>query len=196
MRGRRWATRRAARMRDERDWTTRKYAMWERGEKLPSQTPSPRMRCPCVQQFDSHRLEQTLIHIPHIAEHQREVRNRSTLNPEKAARKLLEIANAVEPVQDGWIHIEKINAPFLNEYGSPAEYKQARARYRKSFSPRIVWMCNTARTMRAVKLVYTLRCRRCTIAAPYEPLQLRRAYSRDRRFSSRFFAKQRCGPEG
>jgi hypothetical protein len=30
-----------------------------------------------------------------------------------AARKLLEITNAVEAVQDGRIQIEKINAPFL-----------------------------------------------------------------------------------
>ena len=34
-------------------------------------------------------------------------------DPEKAARKLLEIANAVEAVQDGRIYIELINAPFL-----------------------------------------------------------------------------------
>ena len=34
-------------------------------------------------------------------------------DPEKAARKLVEIANTIEPVQDGRIHIEKINAPFL-----------------------------------------------------------------------------------
>jgi hypothetical protein len=34
-------------------------------------------------------------------------------DPEKAARRLLEIANTVEPVQDGRIHIEKINGPFL-----------------------------------------------------------------------------------
>ena len=33
-------------------------------------------------------------------------------DPEKAARKLLEIANAADAVQDGRIHIEKINAPF------------------------------------------------------------------------------------
>ena len=33
-------------------------------------------------------------------------------DPEKAARKLLEIANSVEAV-DGRIHIEKINAPML-----------------------------------------------------------------------------------
>jgi hypothetical protein len=44
-------------------------------------------------------------------------------DPEAAARKLLEIANSVEPVQDGRIHIEKINWPFLSEFkGSPAEY--------------------------------------------------------------------------
>ena len=43
-------------------------------------------------------------------------------DPEKAARKLLEIANATEAVQDGRIRIEKINAPFLQAGGSPAEY--------------------------------------------------------------------------
>jgi hypothetical protein len=43
-------------------------------------------------------------------------------NPEKAARRILEIANAVEPVQ-GRIHIEKINEPFLfRDGGSPTEY--------------------------------------------------------------------------
>jgi hypothetical protein len=45
-------------------------------------------------------------------------------DPEVAARKLLEIANATEAVQDGRIHIEKINGPFLfMEGGTPAEYK-------------------------------------------------------------------------
>ncbi|WP_439372885.1 hypothetical protein [Bradyrhizobium sp. DASA03120] len=34
-------------------------------------------------------------------------------DPEIAARKLVEIAADIEPVQDGRIHIEKINAPFL-----------------------------------------------------------------------------------
>ena len=44
-------------------------------------------------------------------------------DPEKAARKLLEIANSVETVQDGRIHIEKINPPFLfREHATPAEY--------------------------------------------------------------------------
>ncbi|WP_312014915.1 hypothetical protein [Bradyrhizobium sp. AUGA SZCCT0169] len=45
-------------------------------------------------------------------------------DPEKAARKLLEIANTIEAIQeDGRIHIEKINAPMLYKEGaSPAEY--------------------------------------------------------------------------
>lgn len=34
-------------------------------------------------------------------------------NPEAAARKLVEIAKGIEAVQDGPIHIEKLNAPFL-----------------------------------------------------------------------------------
>ena len=44
------------------------------------------------------------------------------LIPDKAARKLIEIANSVEAVQDGRIHIEKINEPFLRAGGSPTEY--------------------------------------------------------------------------
>jgi hypothetical protein len=43
-------------------------------------------------------------------------------DPEKAARRILEIANAVEPIQ-GRIHIEQINEPLLfRDRGSPAEY--------------------------------------------------------------------------
>jgi hypothetical protein len=34
-------------------------------------------------------------------------------DPENAARKLVEIANSVEAVQDGRIYIELINGPFL-----------------------------------------------------------------------------------
>ena len=41
---------------------------------------------------------------------------RPLADPEVAARKLLEIANSVEPVQDGRFHIEKINWPFLSEW--------------------------------------------------------------------------------
>ena len=52
------------------------------------------------------------------------VEPRPYADPEVAARKLLEIANATEAVQDGRIHIERINGPFLYEHkGSPAEYK-------------------------------------------------------------------------
>ena len=51
------------------------------------------------------------------------VADRPYADPEKAARKLLEIANATEAVQDGRIHIEKISAPFLSrERATPAEY--------------------------------------------------------------------------
>ena len=45
-------------------------------------------------------------------------------DPAAAARKLVELANAFEPVQDGRIYIEKINEPFLYQLkGTPAEYK-------------------------------------------------------------------------
>jgi hypothetical protein len=48
--------------------------------------------------------------------------DRPYAEPEKAARRLLEIANVVEPVQ-GRIHIEKINEPFLfKDKATPAEY--------------------------------------------------------------------------
>ena len=42
-------------------------------------------------------------------------------DPEKAARRIVEIASTGEPVQDGRIHIELINGPFLFK-GSPTEY--------------------------------------------------------------------------
>ncbi|HZR74186.1 hypothetical protein [Bradyrhizobium sp.] len=52
------------------------------------------------------------------------VNARAYADPEVAARKLMEIAFGVEPVQDGRVHIEKINWPFLSEFGgSPSEYK-------------------------------------------------------------------------
>jgi hypothetical protein len=48
---------------------------------------------------------------------------RPLADPAVAARKLLEIANAAEAVQDGRIHIESLNGPFLfKEGGTPAEY--------------------------------------------------------------------------
>jgi hypothetical protein len=57
-----------ARWREARDWTERKYAMWERGEKLPSQTPTTMITCPCGVRFDSHDPEASYIHRVHIYE--------------------------------------------------------------------------------------------------------------------------------
>lgn len=52
------------------------------------------------------------------------VADRPFADPEAAAGKLMELARAFEPVQEGRIHIEKINGPFLFEFkGTPAEYK-------------------------------------------------------------------------
>jgi len=50
--------------------------------------------------------------------------DRSYADPEKAAHKLVEIANAIETIQDGRIYIKLINAPLPFEHkASPAEYK-------------------------------------------------------------------------
>jgi hypothetical protein len=47
-------------------------------------------------------------------------------DPEKAARKLIEIANSIEAAQNGRIYIELINGPFLYEAkASPDEYLAA-----------------------------------------------------------------------
>ncbi|WP_347710882.1 hypothetical protein [Bradyrhizobium sp. CB1650] len=50
-------------------------------------------------------------------------------HPEAAARKLLELAKSIEAVQDGRIHVEKVNAPFLytlkgngSEFGAGIKY--------------------------------------------------------------------------
>jgi hypothetical protein len=49
--------------------------------------------------------------------------NRPYADPEKAARRLLEHAQAFEPIQERRIYIEKINGPFLfQDRGTPAEY--------------------------------------------------------------------------
>jgi hypothetical protein len=49
-------------------------------------------------------------------------------DPDTAARKLLQIANAVEAVQDGRIFIERINRPFLDQGGAPDQFRAAVAR--------------------------------------------------------------------
>jgi hypothetical protein len=49
-------------------------------------------------------------------------------DPDAAARKLVQIANASEAVQDGRIYIELINGHFLKEGGTPDQYRAALAR--------------------------------------------------------------------
>jgi hypothetical protein len=50
-------------------------------------------------------------------------KDRPYADPEAATRKLIELANLVEAVQDGRIYIELINGPMLFEYkATPAEY--------------------------------------------------------------------------
>jgi hypothetical protein len=43
-------------------------------------------------------------------------------DPDAAARKVVEIANEVEAVQDGRIYIERVNAPFLAAGGTGDEF--------------------------------------------------------------------------
>ena len=55
--------------RDQRDWTARKYAMWDAGKRLepPSYGPgkpcSRFMKCPCGEVFDMHGPEAVLVHV-------------------------------------------------------------------------------------------------------------------------------------
>lgn len=44
-------------------------------------------------------------------------------DPDAAARKVVEIANGVEAVQDGRIYIERVNGPFLAAGGSGEQFK-------------------------------------------------------------------------
>ena len=48
-------------------------------------------------------------------------------DPDIAARKLVEIANAIEAVQDGRIFIERVNGAFLEAGGTPDQYRAALA---------------------------------------------------------------------
>jgi hypothetical protein len=53
--------------------------------------------------------------------------NRFT-DPDNAARKLVEIANAIEPAQDGRIYIELVNGLFLKEGGTLDQFRAGLAR--------------------------------------------------------------------
>jgi hypothetical protein len=52
--------------RDQRGWTGKNYAMWKRGELLPSQRPNSWMGCPCGERFDSHDPAGSYVHREHI----------------------------------------------------------------------------------------------------------------------------------
>jgi hypothetical protein len=58
--------------RDQRNWTARKYALWDAGKRLepPSYGPGKPAhrfrRCPCSQVFDMHGPDEVLVHVPHI----------------------------------------------------------------------------------------------------------------------------------
>jgi hypothetical protein len=45
--------------------------MHERGELMPTQKPNSMMPCSCGETFDSHKMEDTPIHVPHITAAQR-----------------------------------------------------------------------------------------------------------------------------
>jgi hypothetical protein len=51
------------------------------------------------------------------------VAERPLADPDAAARKLVEIANSTEAVQDGRIYIELVNGALLAAGGSSAEYR-------------------------------------------------------------------------
>jgi hypothetical protein len=52
--------------RRQRDWTAKKYANRGTGERFPSEKPTSMMRCPCGETFNNHRLEHSMVHVPHI----------------------------------------------------------------------------------------------------------------------------------
>jgi hypothetical protein len=49
-------------------------------------------------------------------------------DPDKAARRLAEMANVVETVHDGRIYIELVNRPFLDAGAAPGQFRAALAR--------------------------------------------------------------------
>jgi hypothetical protein len=46
-------------------------------------------------------------------------------DPDATVRKLMEIANATEPAQDGQIYIELVNAAFLKAGGTAEQFRAA-----------------------------------------------------------------------
>ena len=72
--------------RDERDRTARKYALWDAGHRLPRAEWEPGkpcsiwMKCPCGTIFNSHRLDDTVVHVPHLT------KAKQAVNPTRDAR--------------------------------------------------------------------------------------------------------------
>ena len=94
--------------------------MWHRGHKLPNAT-AQRSIAMLLRRADRHQRRQ----LPGILT-MKYAGDRPYADPEKAARKVIEIANSVETVQDGRIYIELINGPFIYEHkASPAESRPA-----------------------------------------------------------------------
>jgi hypothetical protein len=56
------------------------------------------------------------------------VKTNSFADPDASARRLVEIANGVEAVQDGRIYIERVNEPFLAAGGSGEQFRAGIAR--------------------------------------------------------------------
>jgi hypothetical protein len=56
------------------------------------------------------------------------VKTNSFADPDASARRLVEIANDVEAVQDGRIYIERVNEPFLAAGGSGEQFRAGIAR--------------------------------------------------------------------
>jgi hypothetical protein len=89
-----------------RAWTAWKYAMWESGCKLPTQLASGQSRCFCGAVIDIKGMSQHVQVAPH-GSRMKFVEPSPFIDPDAAARKLVEIANAIEPVQDGWLWLHE-----------------------------------------------------------------------------------------
>jgi hypothetical protein len=59
--------------RDQRDWTERKYALWDAGKRLESPSHGPGkpcsrfMKCPCGEIFAMYEAAEVVLHVPHVS---------------------------------------------------------------------------------------------------------------------------------
>jgi hypothetical protein len=122
--------------RDQRDWTERKYAMWDAGKRLepPSYGPGKPAhtfrRCPCGEVFDMHGPEEVLCTFLTSgsrsgASSMKFKDDRPLATPEASERKLLELANAIEADHAGRLSVEIVNRQFREAGGSYEEYGAA-----------------------------------------------------------------------